>query len=379
MGQLAGYDDRFFMGRCLQLARQASGYTAPNPLVGAVIVDESLSQGSPLPSVIGEGWHPGAGHPHAERFALWQAGDRARGGTLYVNLEPCNHHGRTPPCTEAIIAAGIKRVVVGMVDPDPRVCGTGIARLRSAGVVVDVGIEETKCQQLNEAFVHRVLHHLPFGILKYAMTLDGKIATTHGHSYWITGKEARKQVHQLRSGCDAVIVGGTTVRKDNPFLTSHHSHSPNPLRVVMSRQLDLPLQAHLWQVNEAPTVVFTTPMAHSHIRTGLEELGVEVITLPTLTPRRVMDNLYQRGFLTVLWECGGTLAAAAIADKVIQKVWAFIAPKLIGGVNAPTPVGDLGCRLMTEAIGIERIRLREIGEDYLIEGYIKPEEPVPQS
>ncbi|MEM9164642.1 MAG: bifunctional diaminohydroxyphosphoribosylaminopyrimidine deaminase/5-amino-6-(5-phosphoribosylamino)uracil reductase RibD, partial [Cyanobacteria bacterium P01_F01_bin.4] len=184
------------INHCLALAQQAAGQTAPNPLVGSVIVKDG--------KVIGEGFHPKAGEPHAEVFALRDAGDQARGATLYVNLEPCNHTGRTPPCTEAILNAGIETVVVGMADPNPTASG-GIERLRSAGLTVIVGVEEAACRQLNEAFIHRVQHRRPFGILKYAMTLDGKIATDTGHSAWVTSPESRRRVHQLRGGCDAVI------------------------------------------------------------------------------------------------------------------------------------------------------------------------------
>ena len=166
--------------------------------------------------VVGEGFHPQAGQPHAEIFALRAAGEQARGATVYVNLEPCSHYGRTPPCANALIEAGVARVVVGMVDPNPKVAGTGIDRLRQAGAIVEVGVEEAVCRKLNEAFVYRILHQRPFGILKYAMTLDGKIATTTGHSAWVTSPAARTRVHQWRSGCDAVVIGGNTVRRDNP-------------------------------------------------------------------------------------------------------------------------------------------------------------------
>lgn len=191
--------DQTHMRRCLTLAKTAIGKTAPNPLVGSVIV-----QGD---EIVGQGFHPQAGQPHGEIFALWEAGDRAKGATLYVNLEPCNHQGRTPPCTEAIIQAGIAKVVVGMVDPNPLVAGKGISRLRQAGIEVKVGVEEEACQRLNEAFCFRIKHQRPFGIFKYAMTLDGKIATAQAHSSWVTSSSARHWVHQLRSQCQAVIIG----------------------------------------------------------------------------------------------------------------------------------------------------------------------------
>ncbi len=237
------------MQRCLELARRALGQTAPNPMVGAVIVKGG--------EIIGEGFHPGAGQPHAEVFALREAGAAAQGATAYVSLEPCNHYGRTPPCSEALIKAGVAKVVVGMVDPNPLVAGGGIRRLQEAGIEVVVGVEAAACQKLNEAFVHRIVHQQPFGILKYAMTLDGKIATSTGNSAWITQPAARQWVHHLRIGCDAVVVGGNTVRHDNPRLTSHGEADHGPLRVVMSRTLNLPKEAHLWDRAEAPTVVFT--------------------------------------------------------------------------------------------------------------------------
>ncbi|NJN02365.1 MAG: bifunctional diaminohydroxyphosphoribosylaminopyrimidine deaminase/5-amino-6-(5-phosphoribosylamino)uracil reductase RibD [Leptolyngbyaceae cyanobacterium RM1_1_2] len=350
------------MQRCLKLAQQAAGYTAPNPLVGSVVTQDL--------AIVGEGFHPKAGQPHAEVFALRAAGDSAAGATLYVNLEPCNHHGRTPPCTEAIIQAGIRRVCVGMVDPDGRVSGSGLARLRAAGLEVVVGIEEAACQQLNEAFVHRIQHHQPFGILKYAMTLDGKIATVSGHSAWVTGAEARAAVHRLRSVCDAVIVGGNTVRRDNPHLTSHGQGDRNPLRIVMSQQLDLPREANLWQVDIAQTLVLTNSGANPQMQDWLQHQGVEVIELPALSPTTAMHYLYQRELLSVLWECGGRLAAAAIAEGAVQKVWAFVAPKIIGGQNAPTPVGDLGFDTMTQALQLERLHWQQIGTDLLIEAYL---------
>lgn len=355
------------MQRCLSLARQAAGFTAPNPLVGCVIVQDG--------EIVGEGYHPKAGEPHAEVFALRAAGDRAQGATAYVSLEPCNHFGRTPPCSEALIKAGVATVVVGMVDPDPRVSGKGIERLRAAGINVVVGVEESDCQRLNEAFVHRVLHQRPFGILKYAMTLDGKIATTAGHSAWITNEVARSHVHQLRATCDAVIVGGNTVRRDNPHLTTHHqaeaSKTPhNPLRVVLSQTLDLPQTAHLWDTEVAPTIVLTQGNPNPKGQAFLEQQGVEVINLEELTPQTAMVCLNQKELLSVLWECGGTLSARAIADGSVQKVLAFIAPKIVGGQEAPSPVGDLGFNKMTQALQLERVRWHIVGEDCLVEGYL---------
>jgi diaminohydroxyphosphoribosylaminopyrimidine deaminase/5-amino-6-(5-phosphoribosylamino)uracil reductase len=231
-------------------------------------------------------------------------------------------------------------------------------------------VEEAACQRLNEAFVQRVTHQRPLGLLKYAMTLDGKIATTTGHSAWVTGPKARAAVHQLRATCDAIVVGGNTVRHDNPQLTTHGHSTHTPRRVVMSRHLDLPPQAQLWDTQVAPTLVFTTLEADPKRHQPLQEQGVEVIALATLTPKAVTQYLYQRGCAAVLWECGGQLAAQAIQDGVIDKLWAFIAPKLVGGPMAPTPIGDLGILRMDKALSLERTRLQTLGNDLLLEGYL---------
>jgi diaminohydroxyphosphoribosylaminopyrimidine deaminase/5-amino-6-(5-phosphoribosylamino)uracil reductase len=359
---IASEFDRSMMRRCLELARRALGRTSPNPLVGAVIVKDG--------EIIGEGFHPRAGEPHAEVFALRAAGEKAREATIYVSLEPCNHYGRTPPCSEALVAAGVSKVVVGMVDPNPLVAGGGIARLQKAGIEVVVGVEEEACRQLNEGFIQRILHQRPLGILKYAMTLDGKIAASSGHSAWITNPEARSEVHQLRAACDAVIVGTNTVQQDNPRLTSHQEGAHNPLRVVMSRRLNLPENAYLWDVAEAPTLVMTELGSPPDFREFLRGKGVEVVEFPSLTPNQAMAYLYERGFCSVLWECGGTLAAEAIVQGAVQKILAFIAPKIIGGSHAPTPVGDLGLTTMTEALSLERVSWRVVGSDCLVEGYL---------
>lgn len=362
--------DLAWMHHCLELAKQARGLTAPNPMVGCAIVKDG--------KLIGEGFHPGAGQPHAEVFAIAAAQklsgiEATQGATLYVSLEPCNHFGRTPPCTEAIIKAGISHVVVGMVDPDPRVSGSGYDRLRQAGLSVTVGIAEAACQELNEAFVYRVRHQKPFGILKYAMTLDGKIATETGHSYWITSELARREVHNLRAGCDAIVTGGNTVRHDNPHLTTHGISEHSPLRVVMSRSLDLPIEANLWHVSDLQSTLVITQTDCNQIVVGrLRDRGVEVLILPELSPDRVMAVLGDRGCNTVLWECGGILAASAISSGAVQKVYAFIAPKLIGGVEAPSPVGTLGYTEMTQALRLQRTKISTIGEDLLVMGYIDP-------
>jgi len=362
--------DEKWMARCIALAEMARGKTAPNPLVGSVIVHAD--------QVIGEGYHAKAGQPHAEVLAIRDAQSRfpdlLSSSTLYVNLEPCNHYGRTPPCTEAIIEAGIKRVVVGCIDPDPRVSGQGCDRLRSAGIEVITGVLQQQCEQLNEAFLFRVKHHRPFGILKYAMTLDGKIATDTGHSFWITSPASRQEVYKLRSHCDAVIVGGNTLRCDNPALTTHGLTEHNPLRVVLSQSLDLPQDRQLWQVSpSAKTIIFTgaIPETKQELLDFLLCQGVAVTALDPCNPLTVMAELAERGCNTVLWECGGRLSAKAIAAGAVQQVYAFIAPKIIGGVRGFTPVGDLGNALMTSAIELEQVTWHSIPPDFLVVGYLK--------
>jgi diaminohydroxyphosphoribosylaminopyrimidine deaminase / 5-amino-6-(5-phosphoribosylamino)uracil reductase len=353
--------DRQMMLRCVELARRAAGKTSPNPLVGAVITRNN--------QIVGEGYHPKAGEPHAEVFALREAGESARDATAYVNLEPCNHHGRTPPCTEALIGAGVKKVVVGSIDPDPRVAGSGVARLREAGIEVVVGVEAEICDRLNEAFFHRITHQLPFGILKYAMTLDGRIAASTGHSAWVTNPASRQHVHRLRGEVDAIIVGGNTVRTDNPRLTTHEVCDRNPLRVVLSPSFNLPESCHLWDINLAKTVIFTLENRPSDLQQKLIDKGIEIVALEILSPKSVMENLTSRGFNSVLWECGGSLAAKAISTGMVQKIIAFIAPKIIGGNNNFSPVGDMGLSQMTDALMLEVMSVKQIENDLLIEGY----------
>jgi len=381
------------MRRALQLAALGEGRTSPNPLVGAVVLDAAGQ-------LVGEGFHARAGEPHAEVGALAQAGARARGGTLIVTLEPCCHHGRTPPCSEAVIAAGISRVVVAMADPDPRVAGGGIARLRAAGLEVIEGVAEAEALRLNRAFVHRVRSGRPLGILKWAMSLDGRTALPNGQSQWISGAEARAWVHQLRAGCDAVIVGGGTLRADDPLLTSRGRRDPEPIRVVMSRTLDLPPQARLWDTTMAPTLVAHGPEAPQERREAFDRLaaaardgvqpgaagreatypwaegactpellasqsGPQRLELPSCEPAALMEALAARGCNRVLWECGPELAAAALRQGCVQELAAVIAPKLLGGQAARTPLGDLGQESLDQAQPWRELERTNLGGDWL--------------
>lgn len=369
------------MRRALQLAALGAGRTSPNPLVGAVVLDAAGR-------LVGEGFHARAGEAHAEVGALAQAGGRARGGTLVVTLEPCCHHGRTPPCSEAVIRAGVARVVVAMADPNPRVAGGGLAQLRQAGIAVELGVLEAEARALNAPFLHRLATRRPLGILKWAMSLDGRTALPNGASQWISGSEARAWVHALRARCDAVIVGGGTVRADDPLLTSRGRRSPEPLRVVLSRGLDLPAPAQLWDTTTAPTLVAHGPEAPAAARQAIDRLiadrngggpengttattaeglqgRLQRLELPACEPLALLEALAQRGCNQVLWECGPELAAAALRQGCVQQLAAVIAPKLLGGLAARTPLGDLGLERMADVPSWDGLALQRLGPDLL--------------
>ena len=356
-----------WMRRALQLAALAEGRTSPNPLVGAVVLD---SEGR----LVGEGFHARAGQLHAEPGALAQAGEAARGGTIVVTLEPCCHHGRTPPCTEAILSAGIQRVVVALTDPDPRVAGGGLQRLRDAGLEVISGVLAAEAAHQNRAFVHRVRTGRPWGVLKWAMSLDGRTALPNGVSQWISGPPARAWVHALRAECDAVIVGGGTVRSDNPLLTSRGRRSPEPLRVVLSRSLDLPATAQLWQQDVASTLVAHSVAAaqkpQSQRLADLQRRGVELELLERCEPLLLLSALARRGCNRVLWECGPALAAAALQQGCVQEIAAVIAPKLLGGELARTPLGDLGFTAMDQVQMLSCESARRLGNDLLLQAQL---------
>lgn len=349
---------RPWMGRALQLAALGAGRTSPNPMVGCVVLD---AEGQ----LVGEGFHERAGGPHAEVGALAQAGVRARGGTAVVSLEPCCHHGRTPPCSEALLAAGLARVVVAMADPNPQVAGGGLRQLRQAGVDVIEGVCEAEARALNRAFLHRLSHGRPLGILKWAMGVDGRTALTSGASQWITGPQARGWVHGLRATCDAVIVGGGTVRADDPLLTSRGRRQSEPLRVVISRSLDLPAQARIWDTSAAPTLVAHGYGAPAGRRFELDRRGIERLVLEHCEPHALMEHLARRGCNQVLWECGAELATAALRQGCVQELAAVIAPKVMGGTPARTPLWDLGFTDMEQVSAWPTSPPQSLGPDLL--------------
>ncbi len=376
--------DRLFMARALALARLGAGRTSPNPMVGAVVVKDGR--------VVGEGYHQKAGTPHAEVHALRAAGAAAAGATLYVSLEPCNHHGRTPPCTEAIIAAGIRRVVAATRDPNPQVNGSGMARLRAAGIEVVEGVMEEEARELNEAFFHFITTGHPFVVMKYAMSLDGRIATATGESRWISSEPARDYVHRLRAAVDAIMVGVGTVLRDDPQLTARPAGGANrhPVRVIVDSRLRTPPSARaLTGRSEAPTWLATTPLAPPERRTAILDAArrngcpVEILELPERGGRvdiaALTTELGRRGITSVLLEGGAELNAAALEAGAVRKILCFVAPKLVGGRTAPGPVGGAGIASLAEAWRVERLRAEAVGEDVLLTAYVaaRRREPAP--
>ena len=360
--------DEMFMREALRIARNAEGRTSPNPLVGAVIVRDG--------SIVAEGWHRKAGTPHAEVHALRMAGDLAKGATLYVTLEPCAHVGRTGPCAVAVRDAGIRRVVVAMSDPNPLVAGKGIQILRDAGVEVTVGVCEAEARQLNEVFLHWITTGQPFVVLKTAMTLDGKIATAAGASKWITGEAARLRVHELRDRYDAILAGIGTALADDPSLTTRlpDRTGKNPVRIIVDSNARLPLTSNVVTDGQAQTIVAVTEAAPEERVAALRAHGVDVLTCGTgshVDLVQLMQELGRREIASVLVEGGGTVNFSLLAAGLVDKVHAFVAPKIVGGRTAKTPVEGEGCAQLADSVQLTRLTAESVGSDVLLTGYVE--------
>jgi diaminohydroxyphosphoribosylaminopyrimidine deaminase/5-amino-6-(5-phosphoribosylamino)uracil reductase len=359
------------MDRALELAARGLGRVEPNPLVGAVVC-------GPDGNVVGEGWHARFGGPHAEVVALEQAGPAAAGGTLYVTLEPCCHHGKTPPCTEAVIRAGIRRVVAAMLDPFPQVAGRGVARLREVGINVELGEGETHARQLNAPFCKRVLEGLPWVHAKWAMTLDGRIAASTRRSKWISNEESRRLVHALRGRMDAILVGIGTVLEDDPLLTARPPGPRNPCRVVFDRRLRLPLDSRLAATTgDSPVLVVAAPPPNpaevAQRARALRERGVSIWTphdddplralLRELARDRAPDAPAACSATNVLIEGGSTLFGAFHDAGLIDEYHVFLAPKILGGAAALSPIGGKGAASPSDAAALEILESRNVGGD----------------
>jgi len=394
--------DLDFMTLCLTQARQAEGRTAPNPMVGAIVVSVDGV-------VVGKGFHRVAGLEHAEVVALNEAKDAARGGTLYVNLEPCNHFGRTPPCAPLVIGSGIKRVVIGMLDPHDIVCGSGIRALEEAGLEVVVGVLEDECRFLNRAFIKSVTEKMPWTILKMASTLDGKIADRNGKSRWVTGTEARQYVHNLRNKVDCVLVGRKTVELDDPVLSVRDVlRGRDPLRAVVDSHLSTARESKIYKTTSGgPTTVFCLPEAvtkleqqHGHPQeqtiaatgsksktktqektvtktTGPFPAHVSVVTAPEsndgfgLDLSVVLSKLHEQGVHSLLCEGGSVLAASLLKANLVDEVHWIIAPKIIGDAQAQASISSAKMVDLDDALELSSVKHLRLGDDMLIQGFVR--------
>ncbi|MBI5848342.1 MAG: bifunctional diaminohydroxyphosphoribosylaminopyrimidine deaminase/5-amino-6-(5-phosphoribosylamino)uracil reductase RibD [Nitrospirae bacterium] len=356
--------DEACIRRTLALARRAEGMTSPNPMVGAVLVKHGR--------IIAEGYHRKAGTAHAEVIAIGKAGPDATGSTLYVSLEPCCHKDkRTPPCTETIIMAGIKRVVIAMEDPNPKVSGKGTEELGKAGIEVVSGILEEKARHLNEFYTKHIITRLPFVILKMAMTLDGKIATPEGESKWITGEKARKEVHGLRGKVDAIMTAIGTIRADDPMLTCRTGGLRSPMRIILDP--DLQIGEHANVLNCPPrTVLVCSNRSSKKKRAQLQDKGISLIEHAgsRVDLQWLMKRLGAEGIVSVLIEGGSSLASSCLETAIVDKVICYIAPKIIGGEKSFPAVGGKVFRSLQHAHVLTRTAIRSVGDDFVIEGYL---------
>lgn len=360
------YEEKY-MALALELAEKGAGFVGPNPMVGAVAVKEGR--------IIGTGYHKAYGQAHAERSALADCRESPEGADLYVTLEPCCHQGKTPPCTEAIWQSRIARVIVGSSDPNPLVAGNGIRILREKGIEVVTGVLKDQCDRLNEVFFHYISTGTPYVVMKYAMTLDGKIASVSGASKWITGVESRQYVHQCRSRYSSVMTGVGTVLADDPMLNCRIEGGRNPVRIVCDSNLRMPLKSRIAATaKEIPTMLVCCRRDRER-EEAYQKCGIKIIHTAPQNGRvdlcGLMKTLGEMGIDSIFMEGGGSLNWSALESGIVNKVQAYIAPKLFGGTGGKSPVGGCGVDLPDQAFFLDRISSRQIGGDWLIEGEVK--------
>ncbi len=360
--------DTDYMKRALELAENGTGRTNPNPMVGAVIVKDGR--------IIGEGWHETYGHAHAEVNAINHAGRNAEGSTVYVNLEPCCHHGKTPPCTELLISKGVKCVVIGTLDPNPLISGKGVQRLRDAGIEVTVGVMEQECKRLNEVFFSYIQKRRPFVVLKAAMSFDGKIAAPSGESKWITEEAARRDVQRLRNRYSAIMVGVETVIKDDPELTCRMDGGRNPRRIILDSSLRIPLGSKvLTDQKTNRTMIVCTERASPEKADRLKALGTELLYCRSKDNRIDLEDLMEKlGSLSIdsiLLEGGATVNDSAFSQEIVDKIILYVAPKIIGGERSKTIVGGHGIDRLDQAYPLYIESMERVGEDLKITAYRK--------
>ncbi len=360
-------NDEQWMKRALRLAEAGKGRTSPNPMVGAVLVKRG--------KMVGEGYHARIGEAHAEIVALRQAGNKARGAVLYVNLEPCTHYGRTPPCVPQVIKAGVKRVVIGMEDPNPVVNGKGIEALKKVGLEIKVGVLEKESQSLNEAFCKYILKKQPFVALKVAATLDGKVATRNGDSKWISGEASRRFVHKVRDQVDGVLVGIGTILRDDPLLTARRKEGREPYRIVLDSRLKIPEEAKVFEHSPSEVILATTELAPREKVERMERRGVRVLIIDSkegrVDLRSCLTKLAEIGVVNLLVEGGSQVNGSFLDEGLIDKFLLFLSPKLMGDPQAPGIFGGRGVANLNEAVALREISTKRIGEDILMEGYLE--------
>ena len=357
------------MERALKLSKKAVGFVNPNPMVGAVIVKDNR--------IIGEGYHEYFGGAHAEVNAFKNAREDVAGATMYVTLEPCSHYGKTPPCADAIVRNKISKVVIGMIDPNPLVAGRGIEILRNNGIEVITGIMESEIKKTNEVFIKYIAKKQPFCIMKTAMTMDGKIATSTGDSKWISNEKSRAYVHELRHRVAGIMVGIGTVLKDDPQLTTRRDgSSKNPIRIIIDSKARIPLEAKVLRCDEnTKTIIITTELAEGTKIEAIKQKGAEVIVTPSKNNRvdlkHLMSVLGEAGIDSILLEGGSTLNYSALEEGIVDKVIAFISPKIFGGTSSKTPVGGVGVEQVKDSILLTDTEVTKFDEDIMIEAYVK--------
>lgn len=364
-------DDTFYMKRALYLAKKAEGYTSPNPLVGAVVVKEG--------EIIGEGYHKKAGGPHAEVFALEKAGKKAKNATLFVNLEPCCHIGKTSACSLKIINSKISTVVTAMKDPNPKVAGKGIEQLKKAGIEVKTGVMEKEAKKLNEIFIKNMTEHTPYIYLKSAQTMDGFLATGKGNSKWITNKKARKYGHKLRNKVDGILVGINTILNDNPRLTTRLKNKKgiDPVRILLDSKLKIPLDFKIInQESKSKTIIFTTENYDKHsYKKLIKKENVEIIVTKKNNDKinlsEVIDILYEKDIYSILIEGGGKVNHSFLHERLIDKIYSFIAPKLLGGNDGISIFSGKGIEKMDASYQLKNIEFKKLQDNLLIIGNVK--------
>lgn len=358
----------YYMKRALELAAQGEGKTAPNPMVGCVVVKDDR--------IRAEGFHQQYGGFHAERNALLSCGGEAEGAELYVNLEPCCHQGKTPPCTDIILEKKIKKVYIGCLDPNPLVAGKGINLLKEHGIAVESGILELESRKLNEVFFYHMQEHLPFVAMKYAMTLDGKIACETGDSKWVTGEDARARVQRLRNRYRGIMAGIGTVLLDDPMLNCRMKGGRDPVRIICDSRLRIPAESQIVETACQIRTILAYCSPDPEKEKSLKEKGMELLKIPAdaegkLELKTLLKKLEQMGIDSILLEGGGTLNASMLKEGLVQRVYAFVAPKLVAGAEAKSPVEGRGIPAMKQAVRLHHVETKQYGTDICITGTIR--------